>query len=53
MPYLIYAPNTLQEKFYQLKFGINTIGRSGDNTIVIADESLSRYHAEITILSIK
>ncbi len=49
MPYLIYAPNTLQEKFYQLKFGINTIGRSGDNTIVIADESLSRYHAEITI----
>jgi class 3 adenylate cyclase/pSer/pThr/pTyr-binding forkhead associated (FHA) protein len=49
MPNLIYAPNTLQEKAYQLKFGINTIGRSGDNTIVIADESLSRYHAEITI----
>lgn len=49
MPYLIYAPNTPQERSHQLKFGTNTIGRSGDNTIVIADESLSRYHAEITI----
>ncbi|BAY07167.1 adenylate/guanylate cyclase domain-containing protein [Calothrix sp. NIES-2098] len=49
MPYLIYAPNTPQEKHHLLKFGINTIGRSGDNTITIADESLSRYHAEITI----
>ncbi|MDZ8053349.1 MAG: adenylate/guanylate cyclase domain-containing protein [Aulosira sp. ZfuVER01] len=49
MPYLIYAPNTPQEKHHLLKFGLNTIGRSGDNNIVIADESLSRYHAEITI----
>jgi adenylate cyclase len=49
MPYLIYAPNTPQERSHLLKLGNNTIGRSGDNTIVIADESLSRYHAEITI----
>ncbi|OUL32280.1 adenylate cyclase [Nostoc sp. T09] len=49
MPYLIYAPNTPQERPHQLKFGLNTIGRSGDNTIVLTDESLSRYHAEIII----
>ncbi|OUL24042.1 adenylate/guanylate cyclase domain-containing protein [Nostoc sp. 106C] len=49
MPYLIYAPNTPQERLHQLKFGLNTIGRSGDNTIVLTDESLSRYHAEIII----
>ncbi|BAY88522.1 MULTISPECIES: adenylate/guanylate cyclase domain-containing protein [unclassified Tolypothrix] len=49
MPYLIYAPKTPQERVHQLIVGMNTIGRSGDNTIVIGDESLSRYHAEITI----
>ncbi|BAY97825.1 adenylate cyclase, family 3 [Tolypothrix tenuis PCC 7101] len=50
MPYLIYAPKTPQERVHQLIVGMNTIGRSGDNTIVIGDESLSRYHAEITIV---
>ncbi len=49
MPYLIYAPKTPEERIYQLKFGINTIGRSRDNSIAIADESLSRQHAEITL----
>ncbi|MBD2354212.1 FHA domain-containing protein [Tolypothrix sp. FACHB-123] len=49
MFYLIYAPNTNQEKAHQLMFGVNTIGRSTDNTLAIADESLSRYHAEITV----
>ncbi|BAY31171.1 adenylate cyclase [Nostoc carneum NIES-2107] len=49
MPYLIYAPKTPQERVHQLIVGMNTIGRSGDNTIVIGDESLSRYHAEIAI----
>ncbi|MBW4563503.1 MAG: FHA domain-containing protein [Mojavia pulchra JT2-VF2] len=49
MSYLIYAPKTPQERAHQLMFGLNTIGRSSDNTIVIMDESLSRYHAEITI----
>lgn len=49
MPYLIYAPKTSQERIYQLKFGSNTIGRGGDNTIVIADQDLSRQHAEITV----
>ena len=49
MPYLIYAPETPEQRNYQLKFGINTIGRSRDNSIAIADESLSRQHAEITL----
>lgn len=49
MPYLIYAPDTEKEKFYYLKFGSNTIGRSEDNQIVVMDESLSRHHAEIDI----
>ena len=49
MPYLIYAPRTPKERIYQLKFGRNTIGRSRDNSIAIADESLSRQHAEITL----
>ncbi|WP_199322383.1 MULTISPECIES: adenylate/guanylate cyclase domain-containing protein [Calothrix] len=49
MFYLIYAPNTTQEKTYQLMFGVNTIGRSTENTIALADESLSRSHAEITV----
>ncbi len=49
MPYLIYAPRTPKERIYQLKFGSNTIGRSRDNSIAIADESLSRQHAEIKL----
>ena len=49
MPYLIYAPKTPKERIYQLKFGSNTIGRSTDNSIAIADNSLSRHHAEITL----
>ncbi len=49
MPYLIYAPKTPEERIYQLKFGINTIGRSRDNSIAITDQSLSRQHAEITL----
>lgn len=30
-----------------LKSGVNTLGRKSDNDIVIADESASRFHAEI------
>jgi diguanylate cyclase (GGDEF)-like protein len=32
---------------YELKPGINTLGRKPDNDIVIADESASRNHAEL------
>lgn len=50
MPYLIYAAETSEERVYELKSGvINTIGRHLDNAIVLRDESVSRYHAEISI----
>ncbi|NER49844.1 MAG: FHA domain-containing protein [Symploca sp. SIO1B1] len=49
LPYLIYAPGTPEAKTHQLKFGVNTIGRGMDNSIVLLDESLSRQHAEITL----
>ncbi len=32
---------------YALKMGINTLGRQSGNDVVIADESASRWHAEI------
>ncbi|MDJ0733279.1 MAG: adenylate/guanylate cyclase domain-containing protein [Nostocaceae cyanobacterium] len=48
MSYLIYAPATPKEKTHQLMLGVNTIGRYTDNRIVIVDDSVSRYHAEIT-----
>lgn len=47
MSYLIFAPDTPEERIYLLNPGVNTIGRDITNTIVIPDKSLSRYHAEI------
>ncbi len=49
MPYLIYDPETPNEKVYKLRFGTNTIGREIDNDIVLTDGSISRHHAEITV----
>lgn len=49
MPYLIYEPETPNEKVHELKFGANTIGREKDNNIVMMHGSLSRQHAEVTI----
>ena len=49
MPYLIYAPETVDEKIYELKLGVNTIGRRESNRIFVMDDTLSRKHAEITI----
>jgi len=51
VPYLIYNAETPDAKIYELKTGLNSIGRKWDNTIVITDESLSRHHAEIIIAS--
>lgn len=34
---------------YLLKPGVNTVGRRGDNDVVISDEAASRRHAEITL----
>jgi pSer/pThr/pTyr-binding forkhead associated (FHA) protein len=49
VPYLIYEPDTPNERIYELRFGINTIGREKDNSIVMTHSSLSRQHAELTI----
>ncbi|BAY23408.1 adenylate cyclase, family 3 [Calothrix sp. NIES-2100] len=49
MPYLIYAPETPDERVYELKPGVNTLGRKIDNTIVLLGETVSRYHAQIHV----
>jgi adenylate cyclase len=49
VPYLIYAPETPNRRVYELKPGINTIGREIDNTIVLLDATVSRHHAQIDI----
>ena len=51
MPYLIELLETGQEKVYQLKLGINKIGRQLDNQIVINDHLVSRYHSQIIVNS--
>ncbi len=51
MPYLIQNQATPQERVCELRYGVNTIGRGLDNSIVVGDEarSLSRHHAEIQV----
>lgn len=49
MPYLIYAPETPQRRVYELKPGINTLGREIDNTIVLLSATVSRHHAQINV----
>jgi adenylate cyclase len=49
VPYLIYEPETPNERIHELRLGANTIGRGMDNSIVVFDGSLSRQHAEIAI----
>jgi adenylate cyclase len=47
VPYLIQNPETPNSEIHELRFGSNTIGRELDNTIVVIDKSLSRYHVQI------
>lgn len=47
MSYLIYAPETLNQRVYKLQSGVNSIGRQIDNTIVLVEGTVSRYHAQI------
>ena len=49
MPYLIHDAQTPNERIYELRFGVNTLGRGINNSILVGDGSLSRYHAEINI----
>lgn len=48
-PYLVYGYKTNQQKIYQLQLGINKVGRANDNSIVIKNQNVSRYHAEIEV----
>jgi adenylate cyclase len=49
VPYLIYAPDTPDRRVYELKPGINTLGREIDNTIVLLGATVSRHHAKIHV----
>jgi adenylate cyclase len=49
VPYLIYAPETPERRVYELKPGINTLGREIDNTIVLLSATVSRHHAQINV----
>jgi class 3 adenylate cyclase/pSer/pThr/pTyr-binding forkhead associated (FHA) protein len=49
MSYLIYSPETPEEKIYQLQSGVNSIGRAYDNLILIDHPSVSRYHAWVEV----
>ena len=51
MSYIIQNQATSHERVCELRYGVNTIGRGLDNSIVVEDEarSLSRHHAEIQV----
>lgn len=49
MSYLISLAESDNQKIYKLKFGINKIGRNSDNNVIVEDEIMSRYHAEIKV----
>src|SRR5207249_8149729 len=38
-----------KEFFYPLKIGLNTLGRSPDNDVVVPDEFISRRHCTIVV----
>ena len=46
---LIVNPGLAGQQEYRLKNGVNSIGRSRDNDIVILDQSLSRQHSKIEV----
>lgn len=47
VPYLMQNPEASNPEIYELRYGLNTIGREIDNTIVVIHKSLSRYHAQV------
>ena len=49
VPYLIQNPENPDQKVHELKFGLNTIGREINNTIILLHKSLSRHHAQLII----
>lgn len=49
MPYLIYAPGNADERVYELRQGVNSIGRQFDNSIPLVVDTISRRHAYIEV----
>ncbi|MGA1621591.1 MAG: adenylate/guanylate cyclase domain-containing protein [Synechocystis sp.] len=49
MAFLVQNPDKPHPVIHSLQFGPNAIGRDADNGIVIADNSLSRRHAELIV----
>ncbi len=49
MPRLIFNPGRADERTFELRPGVNTIGRAEDNTVFLLQGSLSRYHAQIDV----
>src|SRR5262245_27837477 len=48
-PRLIARPGSLDERAFDLKLGSNTVGRTRENDVCLADPSLSRAHARIDV----
>jgi adenylate cyclase len=49
VPYLIQNPEASNPEIYELRFGLNSIGREIDNSIIVLHKSLSRYHAQLLL----
>jgi hypothetical protein len=49
MPALIFKPGTDRERRFELKLGVNTVGRTRDNDVRLNRADVSRQHAEITV----
>ncbi|MEH1782271.1 MAG: GAF domain-containing protein [Nostoc sp.] len=50
MPYLIYAPGNANERVYELRQGVNTLGRQFENSIILLEDTISRHHAYIEVV---
>ena len=48
-PLLIVNPASADEQIFELKQGANTVGRTRDNDVSLANKSLSRAHARIDV----
>ncbi|HEY9729728.1 MAG TPA: adenylate/guanylate cyclase domain-containing protein [Chroococcales cyanobacterium] len=49
MPYLIQNPEASDPEIHELRFGLNTIGREINNSIIVLHKSLSRHHAQLVL----
>jgi adenylate cyclase len=49
MPQIIFNPGQTDERTFELRDGVTTIGRTQDNGVFILDKSLSRRHAQVEV----